>query len=170
MSECKIIKAVKDTFEGRKENNISNNTYQHNRSVRFQGRNNCTSNSQENNNINKVESDKEDNNNIQDIYDDEITTLNENISSDNLEASFDVTVALVQSKNKTFYKNEIIKGLLDTGTLPTFIKKEALKDTPHTLKSTNVEANGRNKIMDSEKIASFKSSYLIYVLLVLLMW
>ena len=112
-------------------------------------------NSQENININKVEFDKKDNNYIQDIYDDEITTLNENISSSTLEASFDVTVALVQSKNKTIYKNKIIKWLLDTGTLPTFIKKEALKDTPHNLKSTKVKANRRNKIMESKNITTF---------------
>ena len=113
MSECKTIKASKDIFKSRKENNY----YQRNRRVRFQGRNNRTSNSQENNNIDDEEFNKEDNINIQDIYDDEITILTENISSGTLEASADVNITRVQSKNKTINKNKIIKGLLDTGTV-----------------------------------------------------
>ena len=113
MSECKTIKASKDIFKSREENNY----HQRNRRVRFQGRNNRTSNSQENNNIDEEELNKEDNINIQDIYDDEITILTENISSGTLEASADVNITRVQSKNKTINKNKIIKGLLDTGTV-----------------------------------------------------
>ena len=101
LSEYQTIKTSEDTFKSRKFNNNSNNNhqrsnnnYQRNGSVRFQRRNNRTSNGQENNNIDKEESDKKDNN-IQDIYDDAITTLNEDMSSSILEVSTDVHVALV---------------------------------------------------------------------------
>ena len=130
MSECKIIKASKETFRSRKEYNNSNNNSNDNKHQRtwsdnFQGRNNRPSGRQENNNIDEEakESDKEDNNNIQDIYDDEIYTLNENTSSVTLEASVNVNVALVQLKNKIINKNKTVKGLLDMGALSTFIKK-----------------------------------------------
>ena len=98
---------------------------------------------QENNNIDEeVEEDKEVNNNIQDIYEDEICTVGESIPGSTIEASTDVTVALLQT-NKTNNNHKTVKGLLDTDALSTFIKKEALKNIPHTLKRTKIKVQGR---------------------------
>ena len=63
-------------------------------------------------------------------------------SDSNIEASADVTVSLLHT-NKTNNNHKTIKGLLDTGALSTFIKREALKNIPHTLKRTKIKVQGR---------------------------
>ena len=69
--------------------------------------------------------------------------------------STDVNVALVQLNNKTINKNKIIKGILNTGALSTFIKKETLNVIPHTLTNNKVKVQGRYKTMEATKIVNF---------------
>ena len=69
-------------------------------------------------------------------------TLGESMPGSTIEASDDVTVSLLQT-NKTNNNHKTVKRLLDTGALSTFIKKEALKNIPHTLKRTKIKLQGR---------------------------